>query len=65
MKMVRYKRILAAACVLAALGVSTVSAADRTTLNENDLVIDETTDSGEQVLPDQKNLEQVEQTKVM
>ena len=63
MKMVRYKRILAAACVLAALGVSTVSAADRTTLNENDLVIDETTDSGEQVLPDQKNLEQVEASK--
>lgn len=64
MKMVRYKRILAAACVLAALGVSTVGAADRTTLNENDLVIDKTTtDSGEQVLPDQKNLEQVEASK--
>ena len=39
MKMVRYKQILAAACVFAALGASNVAAAE-TTLNENDLVID-------------------------
>lgn len=41
MKMVRYKQILAAACVFAALGASNVAAAE-TTLNENDLVIDKT-----------------------
>ena len=33
MKMVRYKRLLVAACVFAALSVSTVSAADTATLN--------------------------------
>ena len=33
MKMVRYKQILAAACVFAALGASNVAAAE-TTLNE-------------------------------
>ena len=56
MKMVRYKRLLVAACVFAALSVSTVSAADTATLNEKDLVIDKTTtEAGEQVLPEKKN----------
>ena len=51
MKMVRYKQILAAACVFAALSASNVAAAE-TTLNENDLVIDKTvTVIGDQVLP--------------
>lgn len=64
MKMVRYKRLLVAACVFAALSVSTVSAADTATLNENDLVIDKTTtEAGEQVLPPKKNLEEVEQAR--
>lgn len=64
MKMVRYKRLLVAACVFAALSVSTVSAADTATLNEKDLVIDKTTtEAGEQVLPEKKNLEEVEQTR--
>ena len=55
MKMVRYKRLLVAACVFAALSVSTVSAADTGTLNEKDLVIDKTTtEAGEQVLPEKK-----------
>ena len=47
MKMVRYKRLLVAACVFAALSVSTVSAADTATLNEKDLVIDKTTNKQE------------------
>ena len=56
MKMVRYKQILAAACVFAALGASNVAAAE-TTLNENDLVIDKTvTVIGDQVLPDSEVL---------
>lgn len=64
MKMVRYKRLLVAACVFAALSVSTVSAADTATLNEKDLVIDKTTtEAGEQVLPEKKNLEEVEQAR--
>ena len=65
MKMVRYKRILVAACVFTALSVSTVSAADTATLNEKDLVIDKTTtEAGEQVLPEKKNLEEVEKARI-
>ena len=63
MKMVRYKQILAAACVFAALGASNVAAAE-TTLNENDLVIDKTvTVIGDQVLPDSEELAKVEEVR--
>lgn len=63
MKMVRYKQILAAACVFAALGASNVAAAE-TTLNDNDLVIDKTvTVIGDQVLPDSEELAKVEEVK--
>ena len=65
MKMVRYKQILAAACVFAALGASNVAAAE-TTLNENDLVIDKTvTVIGDQVLPDSEELAKVEEVKTV
>ena len=61
--MVRYKQILAAACVFAALGASNVAAAE-TTLNENDLVIDKTvTVIGDQVLPDSAELAKVEEAR--
>ena len=63
MKMVRYKQILAAACVFAALSASNVAAAE-TTLNENDLVIDKTvTVIGDQVLPDSEELAKVEKVR--
>ena len=63
MKMVRYKQILAAACVFAALSASNVAAAE-TTLNENDLVIDKTvTVIGDQVLPDSEELAKVEEVR--
>lgn len=63
MKMVRYKQILAAACVFAALGASNVAAAE-TTLNENDLVIDKTvTVIGDQVLPDSEELAKIEEAR--
>ena len=52
MKMVKYKHILTVVCAMAALGTSTVYAAD-TTITDSDLVMDEMIGSaGEQVLPD-------------
>ena len=40
MKMVKYKHILTVVCAMAALGTSTVYAAD-TTITDSDLVMDE------------------------
>lgn len=63
MKMVKYKRILAAACIFAAMGVSTVGAAD-TAFDENELITEKTTTStGDQVLPDSEELAKVDAVK--
>ena len=64
MKMVKYKHVLAAVCVFAALGTLTVHAADTTTLKDSELVVDKTTtSSGEQILPDKTILTQVDTAK--
>ena len=64
MKMVKYKHVLAAVCVFAALGTLTVHAADTTTLKDSELVVDKTTtSSGEQTLPDKTILTQVDKAK--
>lgn len=60
--MVKYKHILTAVCTIVALGTSTVYAAD-TTITDSDLVVDEATVSGEQVLPDRTELEQVDKAR--
>lgn len=60
--MVKYKRILTAVCTIVALGTSTVYAAD-TTITDSDLVVDKATVSGEQVLPDRTELEQVDKAR--
>ncbi len=61
--MVKFRHLLTAVCVVAALGTSTVYAAD-TTINDNELVVDKTTtDSGEQVLPDHTTLTKVDEAK--
>lgn len=63
MKMVKYKHILTVVCAMAALGTSTVYAAD-TTITDSDLVMDEMIGSaGEQVLPDSTELEQVDKAR--
>lgn len=63
MKMVKYKRILAAACIFAAMGVSTVGAAD-TAFDENELITEKTTTStGDQVFPDSEELAKVDAVK--
>lgn len=62
MKMVKYKHILTAVCAIVAFGTSTVYAAD-TTITDSDLVVDEATVSGEQVLPDRTELEQVDKAR--
>lgn len=63
MKMVKYKRILAAACIFAAMGVSTVGAAD-TAFDENELITEKTTTStGDQVFPNSEELAQVDAVK--
>ena len=64
MKMGKYKHVLAAVCVFAALGTLTVHAADTTTLKDSELVVDKTTtSSGEQTLPDKTILTQVDKAK--
>lgn len=63
MKMVKYKRILAAACIFAAMGVSTVGASD-TAFDENELITEKTTTStGDQVFPDSEELAKVDAVK--
>ena len=63
MKMVKYKRILAAACIFAAMGVSTVGASD-TAFDENELITEKTTTStGDQLFPDSEELAKVDAVK--
>lgn len=61
--MVKYKQILAVICVIVALGASSVSAEETISLEDRDLLIDKTTVSGEQILPDRAELEAVDEEK--